>query len=542
MKKKILFVLLISIFVLSSCSQKNIEIDCSTFPDHETCQNSDDKDQVIFETCEENPSLEKCKEIVLDCDVNSQDPSCKEDVIVTCEDSGTLDCMFALALAEAGGTFRTINTYKYLSEAQVVFNNLDDENIVIIGNDDTVLSMKYGAVNFKTKSVYEITQLGHVGFRFPTYLNGNYNVDGLYLKTEGFVVYGMIAGVHFEVNTSEVELIPYIHSPNGYSYYEVKNQELIHKISSNIRSASFLSIGAIDIAPDYLTEDIRYFSYDNHYFYTDIKDMTNDFNDSVHLNAVNADNPYYNYYQYVSFRSQTNYTADELNTYVNSKVSTSSGLFDSGEDFINAGEDVYINSAMEMAFAIHESGWGNSWIAQNKNNLFGIDAYDSNPNDSARTFDTVKDCIEYHARYFLGARYFNPRYYVSFGTNFGNKYQGMNYKYASDAFWGEKIAKHYYNLDKALGFKDRNSNTIVLLKPEVVGYYGPTESSPVIYDPSQYNYNGLSIPFVVKKENDEYYSLFLPVGLNDELEMDTNEIMNINDVFYVSKDDVIVIN
>jgi beta-N-acetylglucosaminidase len=270
--------------------------------------------------------------------------------------------------------------------------------------------------------------------------------------------------------------------------------------------------------------------------------MTDDLRNNTYENAINYEMPYYNYYQYISFRSKTNYTYEELNTYISNHTGVSSGIYNTGIDFINAQDSVYINAAMELAFAIHESGWGNSWIAVNKNNLFGINAVDSDPYNSATSFDTVQDCIEYHVQYFLGTRYFNPQYFVSYGTNFGNKYQGMNYKYASDAFWGEKIAKHYYNLDKELGFKDRNSYKIALLKPEALGYYGPNTAGPVVYNPATYTYRGLLIPFAVMKEKDDFYVLRLPLGLNENYVMDSNETMGPTDVFYVLKEDVIIVN
>ncbi len=462
--------------------------------------------------------------------------------ITSCETKGIENCRYSLSEALSNGLFEEAETYEDLSDAQVILRERTNPNLVVLDQDDTVVAMKYGAVNFRTKSISETTTLGHTGFRYPTYLNGHYNVDGVYLDSVGVIVYGMIAGVRFEVVNSEIELIPDIHLKNAYSYYEVVDGELVHRISYQLSSADFQSIGAIDIAPDYLEEGVRYYSYDNHYFFTDFIVMTDDLRNNTYEHAINSDSPYYNYYQYLSFRSQTNYTADELNAYISSNVGTSSALYDSGEDFINAQDSVYINGAMELAFAIHESGWGSSRIAKDKNNLFGINAYDSDPYNSATTFETVQDCIEYHVQYFLGMRYFNPKYYVGFGTNFGNKYQGMNYKYASDAYWGEKIAKHYYNLDKALGFKDRNSYQIALLHPDALGYYSPNLDSPVVYNPSTYTYRGLWIPFPIMKEKDEFYVLRLPLGLNDNYEMDINEIMGPTDVFYVLKEHVIIIN
>lgn len=462
--------------------------------------------------------------------------------IQSCEVQGISDCDFTLAQAHIDGNFYPIETYEMLSEAQVVLKTLTDPSLVIINEDFDVLAMKYGAINFKTKAISQTTTLGHTGFSSPTYLNGHYNVDGLYLDAQGIVIYGMIAGLRFEVVSSQVELIPHNHLGQAYSYYQVINGELVHHISSQLRTGSFQSIGAIDIAPDYLEEGVRYYSYDNHYFYTDIIQMTDDLRHKTYEHAINHQEPYYNYYQYMSFRSHTNYTAEELNTYINSRTSSSSALYDAGQDFIDAQESVYINAAMELAFAIHESGWGMSAIARDKNNLFGIDAYDHDPYNSAKSFDSIQACIEYHVQYFLGTRYFDPTYHVAFGTNFGNKYQGMNYKYASDAYWGEKIAKHYYQLDKALGFKDRHSDQIALLDPEALGYYGPSLDSQVIYKPQDYNYDGLWVSFPIVWERDGFYALRLPIALNDDLQLDPFEVMSPTDIFYVLKEDVIIIN
>jgi len=462
--------------------------------------------------------------------------------IQSCESQGLDSCDFKLSEAKSDGSFEVLETYSDLTDAQTILSIQTNPNYVILNQDDKVISMKYGAVNFKTKSISEITTLGHTDFRYPTYINGNYNVDGVYLGTKGVAVYGMISGVRFEVVLSEVELIPDIQLHNAYSYYEVVNNELVHNISYRLSTADFQSIGAIDIAPDYLEEGIRYYSYDFHYFYTNFYVMTDDLRNYTYEHAINRDNPYYNYYQYISFRSKTNYTADELNAYISSNVGSSSGLYNTGEDFIDAQNSVYINAAMELVFAIHESGWGSSWISQNKNNLFGINAIDSDPYNSATSFETVQDCIEYHVQYILGSRYFNPQYFVSFGTNFGDKYQGMNYKYASDAYWGEKIAKHYYKLDKVLGFKDRNYYKIALLNPEAIGYYGPNPESPVVYNPATYTYKGLWIPFAVMKEYNEFYVLRLPLALNDDFRMDISEVMGPTDVFYVYKTDVLIVN
>ena len=51
-------------------------------------------------------------------------------------------------------------------------------------------------------------------------------------------------------------------------------------------------------APSYLTPGTIYYSYDGHYFYTSYAAMIDDYKNNRYSNAVNASQPYYNYYQF----------------------------------------------------------------------------------------------------------------------------------------------------------------------------------------------------------------------------------------------------
>ena len=61
-----------------------------------------------------------------------------------------------------------------------------------------------------------------------------------------------------------------------------------------------------------------YYSYDGHYFYTTYQKMIDDYKANTRKNSINASKPYYNYYQYVSSRTKTSFTASDLNGYVKS--------------------------------------------------------------------------------------------------------------------------------------------------------------------------------------------------------------------------------
>lgn len=82
------------------------------------------------------------------------------------------------------------------------------------------------------------------------------------------------------------------------------------------------------------------------------------------------------------------------------------GLKGFASDFITLEKNTGINAVFAAAHAAIESGWGTSVLAHTKNNLFGIAAYDSNPND-AYEFQSVEDCVAYYG-IFLKANYLTP--------------------------------------------------------------------------------------------------------------------------------------
>lgn len=85
-----------------------------------------------------------------------------------------------------------------------------------------------------------------------------------------------------------------------------------------------------------------------------------------------------------------------------------------GQAFIDVENRDGINAFWGMAQAIEETGWGVSAIAVNKNNLFGITAYDANPYGDASVYSSPVACVEYWGD-FLKANYLTPggAYFVS---------------------------------------------------------------------------------------------------------------------------------
>ena len=97
-----------------------------------------------------------------------------------------------------------------------------------------------------------------------------------------------------------------------------------------------------------------------------------------------------------------------------------------------------INGVFVSAVGIHESSWGTSKIAREKNNLFGYGAYDSNPYNGAYNFSNYSECIDLIARVFV-KYYLNPKGTAIYdgekaqGTYYnGPTLSGVNTKYATD--------------------------------------------------------------------------------------------------------------
>lgn len=124
-------------------------------------------------------------------------------------------------------------------------------------------------------------------------------------------------------------------------------------------------------------------------------------------------------------------------------------IFENNAEYFYYIEKQYnINGVFVAAVAIHESGWGTSKIALQKNNLFGYGAYDSNPYNGAYEFTDYSECIDLIARVFV-KYYLNPKGTEIYG---GEKAQGtyyngatltaVNTRYASDKNWANSVYKH----------------------------------------------------------------------------------------------------
>ena len=209
-----------------------------------------------------------------------------------------------------------------------------------------------------------------------------------------------------------------------------------------------------------------YYSYDGHYFYTDYAVMIEDYQNGNRNRSINASQPYYNYFQYLPLRSESNYSAEELNAMIQSRTGGSGKLVNTANIMMKMQNTYGVNALTILSVAANESGWGKSSIAQNKNNLFGLNAIDASPSQSANSYASVESCIKDFAETYMSKRYLRAGYTYYKGGFLGNKASGINVSYASDPYWGEKAAAIMWGLDSArkdqlkytIGVKDLMSN------------------------------------------------------------------------------------
>ena len=208
------------------------------------------------------------------------------------------------------------------------------------------------------------------------------------------------------------------------------------------------------------SEFIPHYTTDGRFLYHELSPYTS-IRVAPHTSAMKIGKKYYskdgehfdgftikNRFLFKNLTEPTNYSADELNRVYSMMNIPNSRLAGKGAIFKEAEKRYGVNALYLMAHSALESAWGRSQIANDKNNFFGIAAYDTSPYDSAKKFDDVDKGI-------LGAAKWIRENYIDRGRDhLGNKATGMNVRYASDPYWGEKIASIMMNINSRLGGKD----------------------------------------------------------------------------------------
>lgn len=366
---------------------------------------------------------------------------------------------------------QTIAQFDTFEEANAVMQRrslMRESADYVVYDNDRVRAVSIGVVNFRTKSSGTNTMYTEDATGIDGYTNGSSAADAAFLGTnsDGTNVKFKLAGVVGWVKADDVEIIPYDNA-NSVSFYRCEGGRIYHYVSSNITSSYYPSTYDVGPQQGYMLDNVVYYSYDGHYFYTSYATMIQDYKNNTYQNSINLSTPYYNYYQYLTQRTKTNFSGVELDNRVVSIVgNNASALKNVGAEFIKAQDTYGANALLTFGLAVNESGWGQSSYAINRNNIFGHAAYDSNP-DNASTYKSVADSIKQHAKVYVSESYLDPNDYSGryHGGHLGDKQSGMNVSYASDPYWGEKAASQGYYMERYMNTKkDYGQYTIGIKK------------------------------------------------------------------------------
>ncbi len=460
---------------------------------------------------------------------------------VTLPEEKDKNVTFDVSVVDPDGKQDEVGSYDSIEEAQDAEEKLQSyggATMMLNLSDEEMAKPEETRIDIKTKNVLRSTtapaivvfkseedangyvkniNYNEVGTNIAGYVNPLYFYDAAYLGTENGKVKFKLAGVTGLVDEKKVKIIPY-NSDMVISGYCVSKGKFYHYITTpysisqhenNPNHDGYASVQRVGNAPKGLKENVMYYSYDGHYFYSNFNTMISDYKNNTYNHAINKNSPYYNYYQYLPMRSNSSFSTDDFDRAVAEHANNKSKLKNAGRYFINA-EKYGVNASLAFGLAVNESAWGMSNIAQSKNNIFGLNAIDSNPGEAANSFSSVESCINDFAKNWMSLGYLDPLDWRYYGPHFGDKQSGMNIKYASDPYWGEKAAAQSYILQDNTNKKDLYKYTVVVNQGNEIQYvYKEADiSSKKIYSTGDANNNVIhQFPYIVLNEQGHWYKI-----------------------------------
>lgn len=395
---------------------------------------------------------------------------------------------YRVATVSSSGKVSVVKYYKTFAEAERAATG---EQVVMYKNDILKIAKgigySKGAAGSSLANIYSDATLRNAF----TYIPEDYEVE--YMRSTENYVQVKVAGKVGYMKHANVKLVP-THAVQGRSYYRIERGNLLHAIYSEKRNHYTSYVAGK--APKFMKENERYYSWDGLNF--------SNKNDVQVGQAAQ-------YFQYLPARSQTNYTASEIDNYIMQQLRSvnntsllyqdavkKSKLIGLGKVLKKVEKEHKVNAMLILSLAQHESAYGMSSRAQKQNNLFGLRVFDDNPDNIE--YVSVEKNIESLIDNYLNKNYIPPGAAYANGGAFGNKAQGFNVKYASDPFWGSKAAGHWYRADQLMGGKDlQNAHRIALSNTAGLNVRaGATTSHPLLYKYKQSNMPVLILEDVVK--------------------------------------------
>lgn len=448
---------------------------------------------------------------------------------------------YETAVVNDQGNFDHKGCYNSFSEAKSALSNLGDDGVIRHSNSYSptkIIAMNSGVIysygrrsGSNTVSFYQYGNANGKTSYMTNYREGYYYATDSYNGDGTGNVHVNISGFDGTIQLKNIDLVPtkfitsnkaiwlggndttaehenvwsiipqrsyYVVEQNG-SYKELRYVAFGGWTSNDGEAAGRRFNSVIGPAADWMNVGDVYYSLNNYEFYSDMR-------------CNNYVGTYYNYYQFLPLRSKSNIPASAYNSFLSENgYGTSSALWNSGEYFINAQNTYGVNALMLFAQAANESAYGTSYYAKNRNNLFGVAAYDDDPNN-ASSFASVEDGIYEQAGRLL-RNYLDSDYYLNFGPHFGNKGSGITVKYASDIYYGLTLASIAYKFDK---YYNNNNGNLTDYNAYTIGnintygtsiYASASTSSNVLYSSEYGSSYQLNHTVVILEESNGFYKI-----------------------------------
>src|SRR6478735_6024357 len=171
-----------------------------------------------------------------------------------------------------------------------------------------------------------------------------------------------------------------------------------------------------------------------------------------------------------------------------------------GKAFVDAERKYGVNARFLLAAAVHESGWGRSYIARAKHNLFGYNAYDRDPVRFASAYATFAANID------DTARFIKDMYLTRGGRWWGGQptLRSMQQFWSSSHTWGINVSRIATSIHLAR------------LKGRKIGFAAPVVVSGLLHPGQRASVHlgwvGGSIPAGV-----EFVATWRPIALDSDV-------------------------
>lgn len=198
-------------------------------------------------------------------------------------------------------------------------------------------------------------------------------------------------------------------------------------MESSLTTTAYDNTLQLGNAPQQLKEGVTYYSHDTRYFYDDYTTMTEDYRDGSFSHAINANAPYYNYYQYLNRRPTSAYLQKSVDRYLEDTLTlchtvigfydkdnyihdvlTQSLLLQVGAAFFRYQDQLGANALMMLPLAENGSALGKSYLVYTRSSLSEYITYDSTVEENAFRYAGTPGSAYSYALHYLSNAYINP--------------------------------------------------------------------------------------------------------------------------------------